>query len=208
MKTSLILAICLALTAAANAATYSVYKASAAVPVNYTTVNSHGDTVIVKKTLSSRSLINLALGNASTTKPAKNIILAVGGPSNFSFSVTPTAPAQIIVWDTMTNTKLATIATVGSRNVIEQDSSAYKRVGVGPLTFVAGANPTNRITGGTLNMQGTLTRKPTPAGPKPTIKTTGGGTIGLVIDGTAITTGIVHKASISNSGLPLGSYVE
>lgn len=199
----LALATVLALSPAAHAVTYYVYKASAAVPVYYTGIDRHGDQIILKKTLSSRLLINLALGNPSVTKPPKNVILAIAGPNNFSFSPTPAAPVQIIVWDTTTMTKRALIATIGSRQLVEQQNNAYRRVGVGPLTFSAGFNASNRITGGTLNMQGTLTRRPTSSGPSPTVKTSGGGTMGLVIDGLSIPLGIVHKASVSTSGRPL-----
>lgn len=213
MKTKIRPAVCLAIAmalapAAMAATTFSVYRASAAVPVHYNALDRQSNQIIVRKTLTSRALINLALGNPSTTRPPRNVILALAGPGNFSFSLTPTAPAQLIVWDTNTQTKLATIATVGSRQVLEQKSKFYRRVGVGPLTFFAGTNPTNRITGGTLNMQGTLTKKPTPGGPSPTIKTSGNGTMGLVFEGLSIPMGIVHKASIHMSGKPIGTFTE
>lgn len=207
-----LLAIGLMLPSETSAATFSVYKASAALPLNYEAINAKFEQVIVKKTLSSKHLINLALGVASTTPVPKNLILACAGPNNFSFAPNQTAAVQIIVWDTLANGglggKVAKIGDLGTRNLVEQDTKAYKRVGVSPLTFAAVGLAGNRIISGDLDMQGILTRTPTPAGPKPTIKGNGGGKIVLERDGVSFPLAIVHKASISTSGLPIGSFIE
>ena len=208
-RSALSLAIALAIIPSAQATNnFSVYRATVALPVNYNATDRNFDQVIVRRTLTNRALINLALGRPSADKPAKNVIIALAGPGNFSFSVTPTAPAQLIVWDTNTQTKLATIATFGTRQVLEQTSKAYRRVGVGPMTFLAGGSPANRITSGALTVQGTLTKKSTPRGPSPSVKTSGTGTIALVIDSLSIPLGIVQKASIVTSGLPIGTFAE
>ncbi len=207
-----LLAIGLALSTSASAVTFSVYKASAALPLQYEAINANFEQVILKKNLTTKHLINLALGVPSTTPVPKNLILACAGPNNFSFSPNQTAAVQIIVWDTDANGglggKVAKIGDLGTRNLVEQDSKAYKRVGVSPLTFAAVGLAGNRIISGDLDMQGILSRSPTPAGPKPTIKGNGGGKIVLERDGLSIPLAIVHKASISTSGLPIGTFIE
>ncbi len=216
MKTSIVSAALLALglmvPSTTLAVNFSVYKASAALPLNFEGLNTKGEQVILKKTLMTKDLINLARGLPSNTVVPKNLILACAGPNNFTFAPNETAPVQLIVWDTAANgglgAKFAKIGDLGSRNLVEQQTSSYKRVGVSPLVFVPVGVAGNRILSGDLDMQGVLTRSPTPAGPSPTIKGTGGGKMVLDRDALVIPLAIVHKASLSTTGKPIGFFTE
>ena len=220
MKTRLLASVALLLLALSATAqtTYSVIKVSAAL----TGAAQGTDFVtLVPTTFTTKILINIALDKEITTPVPKNIVLAYAGDfAAFGHNTPdPTSPVQLVVYDTDAQAKLKTIATASNRTIVENRFAAnkFKRVGFGTLTVAdTSAGATNSFfTGGTLQIAGTVVRKPngvaTPANLTVTGITSVLGTLQATYKkGSTVTSGtfVITKGTLKGAGKILGTFTE
>ncbi|MGB8166100.1 MAG: hypothetical protein WCF18_01320 [Chthoniobacteraceae bacterium] len=204
----------LALTKPAGAADYSVFKASVSLPGFVKGKDGANNDILIKRTLSTNAIINLALGRTTKTKVPKTTVL-VGAVNAMDLQQTNgiTDP-QLLVVD-FTNpaapVRLATILQPDTTtpptpiNFAENHiSNAFLRVGVGRAKVVGVGNI---APGGanSVNVSGTLKRKPTPTGPLPIIANSFAGEFTFTDDDNVTKTAIVLAGKFTCSGKILGT---
>jgi len=200
------------------ATTFSVIKVQATLPA---AVQGTDFATLVPVSFTTKVLINIALDQDITTPVPNNIVLGYAGDFAAFGHHTPntTSPVQLIVYDTEAQAKLKTIGVASTRDVVENRFSAakFRRVGTGTLAIQNGASgATNSFfAGGTLNIAGTVLRKPngvaTPTNLTVTAITNALGTIEATFKkGDKTTTGvfIITKGTLRASGKIVGTFTE
>lgn len=148
--------------------TYSVIRLSAAIPSSF-----QASSLLGKYTFTTKALINMAQNLDVNTPVPSNIILGYAGDfDDFGHNTpNPNGPAQLVIFNTDSQTKVKTIAVLSPRVVAENKVfNRFKRVAVGTLTLQdtsAGAS-VGAFTGGTLQVGGAGTRRPNLLGPATT----------------------------------------
>jgi hypothetical protein len=220
MKTFILAATAILATALSSVAqtTFSVIKLSAAIPCS---AQAPDFSSLINTTLTTKILINIALDRDITTPVPNNIVLGYAGDFSAFGHHTPvtTSPVKLVVYDTETQTKLKTIGIASDRTVVESRFSAakFKRIGLGTLTIqdTSGGSTNSFFTGGSLQIAGTVIRKPngiaTPGNLTVTALTTVVGTIqATYIKKGETTTGtfIATKGTLRGSGKIVGTFTE
>jgi hypothetical protein len=201
----------------ANAVTFSVIKVSGSLPGQFQT---SPENKLAKFTLNTNALINIALNQDVRTAVPKNIILGYAGVFEDFAHHTPNAsgPVQLVVFDTESQTKLKTIAVASARTIVENVVvDKFKRIGTGTLTIqdTSAGSPIGHFLSGSLQVSGTVTRRPngvaTPATLKVTTIATAVGTIRFQFtrgtDSKLITV-VIPKGVLKASGKILGTFDE
>ena len=131
----------------AQSVTGQVFQLSGALDI-ISVDNSYIKPVISRQTITTQHIINLALGNSSTSLVPGNKVLAL-------VVATETNMAAMIVLDTATTSNLATFVEFTTDGVAVKG----KGTGVfsGPVAPVSLGNDTNGISGGFLAMSGNMT---------------------------------------------------
>ncbi|MEA3213198.1 MAG: hypothetical protein QOE70_6255 [Chthoniobacter sp.] len=131
---------------AANAATFTVFKATAYLP-GYIQQGTAGAPKLKMARLATADLINLALGQPLLTLfPDTYVLAAAIGDDN---------TGRFIVFDTKVLRVVATLGTVGDRRRAENNPEAlvdFRRVGTGNIAF----GQAGSITGGNLRYAGIM----------------------------------------------------
>jgi hypothetical protein len=218
MKHALYAVACLliAVSSQAQMTEFSVIKVSGSLPAQYQDSTQR----LAKLPLTTKTLINIALNQEIRTPVPKNIILAYAGVfDDFGHhSPNPTGPAQLVVYDTNTNQKLATLGVATDRTVIENVVvNRFKRIATATLNIQDSSmgNPTGHFEGGALHVTGTVMRKPngvaTPDNLKVTAVATVTGSMELTFtkgSETKSVTVVIPKGTLRGSGKILGTFVE
>lgn len=211
--TTISTALLVALGTTASAATYDLVKASISLPGYVEALDGAANNILIKRTLTTNAVINLALGNKTKTKVPKNIVL-VGAAEAGNLQAGTTTAARLLVVD-IANPAAPVVKAI----ILQPDttspptpinfaenhiSNAFLRVGVGRAKVLA-AGSISAGGNNSVNVAGTLKRRPTPSGPLPTIANTFTGEFTFKDDDGATKTAIVLAGKFTCSGKILGS---
>ncbi len=202
-----------ALAQSASAATYSLVKASISLPSYVKGKDASFNDILIKRTLNTKAVINLALGMPTKTKIPKNIVL-VGAAEAGNLQAGNPTQARLLVVD------LATPATPIVKAIIlqpdatnpptpvnfgqQQTSKSFFRIGLGRAKILA-AGSISAGGANSINTAGTLKRKPSPTGPLPIIATSFAGEFTFKDDDAVTNTAIVIAGKFTCSGKILGT---
>ena len=207
MKTilALIAALCFAAASRADAVEYHAYLATVSLPMLDGEYVSGNDRIVTTR-LSSKQLINLALGRTFSTvvPPEQTLVLLVpkAGPPEGS---------RVVVLDKNTGSVLATIATIDHIYILSPDNIAKPSSSMGQATVKALSNIEATFRGldaaatFTLRGSGTGTSVSTPDGPQLTLTATLAGTFERTLPFGLVARGVLAKGSFRASGKPIAS---
>jgi hypothetical protein len=204
-----------AMQSAANADWFFIFKAVAMMPVQQEATDSKGNDIIIKKTLGSNDLVNLALGRSLSTKPNPDTeILALAHNS------TTPSTSKLIVYNKNTQQIVATICKTTSLPGIQQtdklNTEKEKGDGIAVVSFQAttlGTPAKNGVTSAT-TAYGAATGSwtPTPTGPVFALKATAliGPMKFRVTDASNVTTnfdGLVVNGMFQTTGVAIDKWL-
>lgn len=119
----------------AHAGLYHVFRAAAVMPIQVEAVDKKGDTVLMKKTLGTKDLVNLALGMPLNHKIPSNYVFAL------AYNISDQTSNKLIVFDTNSKSIVATVASTQSlpAGTLQSDKEKVKTEkgsGVAVVTFL------------------------------------------------------------------------
>lgn len=207
MKTilALIAALCFAATSRAEAAEYHAYLATVSLPMLDGEYVSGNDRIVTTR-LSTKQLINLALGRTFSTivPPEQTLVLLVPKAG-------PPEDSRVVVLDTKTGSVLATIATIDFLKILSPDNAAKPSAGYGQFSVPKLSNIEATFSGlagateFTLRGSGTGISKNTADGPQLTLTSTLAGTFERTLPFGLVARGVLAKGSFRISGKPIAS---
>jgi len=194
--------------------TYSVIKVTASLPCAAQSANGIN---LVKVTLTTKDIINIALDQPVTTVVPKEVILGFAGDfDDFGHTSPNTAgPMQLVVFNTNTMTKLKTIGVASNGAAVENRIvNKYLRVFNGLLTIQDTGGATTRFLSGQLVIGGAAKRSPNDFVTAATLKVSA--TVNVVgqvsatffKNGVNQGGGIIARGSFKASGKVLGTFTE
>jgi hypothetical protein len=210
---AVVFAVAVSLSASAQT-TFSVIKVSAALPC---TTQSANGVNLVKVTLRTKDVINIALDKDVTTKVPKNVVLGFAGDfANFGHvSPNSNGPTQLVVFDTNTMTKLKTIGMASNTSSVENRvQNKYSRVFLSTLTIQDTNGVDAFFSSGSLQVSGTAKRSPNAVADPATLKVVAPATVVGTVNasfrksGVLQVGGIVAKGALVARGKIVGTFTE
>jgi hypothetical protein len=159
--------------------------------------NTVGDFIIVKQSLVTADVVNLARGRAlGAAVPINEVLAAAAGGTEVSPDL------RLIVYDSSTQSNLATVAIITDAQFVVNSRGA---VAASQIDVQPAGDATNGLNGGHLGAAGKVTANPLTLSINLTTAVLGH--VEVTINGTAVTL-VVPKGKLSLKGAPIGQLIE